>query len=99
VKLVEDLQTFAGRSLLVEISPGGAVSSGVQKLADRLAELGGDVAVEPVADPLHAPLGEYYYRDAGLLRIDTRLELDQRVADTISAWALGAGAAAASQVA
>jgi hypothetical protein len=100
VKLAEDLKAFRGRSLLVEISPGGAVSSGVQKLADRLAELGGEVAVEPVADPLHAPLGEYYYRDAGLLRIDTRLELDRKVADTISAWALeGAGAAAASRVA
>lgn len=100
VKLVEDLRAFRGRSLLVDISPGGAISTGVQKLADRLGELGGEVAVEPIADPLHAPLGEYYYRDAGLLRIDTRLELDRRIADAVSAWALqGSGAAAASRVA
>ncbi len=100
VKLVEDLRAFAGRSLLVDVSPGGGVSSGVQKLADRLAELGGEVAVEPLADPLYAPIGEYYYRDAGLLRIDTRLELDRKVADVVSAWALqGTEAAAASRVA
>lgn len=100
VKLVEDLRGFRGRSLLVDVSPTGTVSTGVQKLADRLAELGGEVAVEPIADPLHAPLGEYYYRDAGLLRIDTRLELDKRVAHAVSAWALqGSGTTAASQVA
>ena len=100
VKLVDDLPDFRGRALLVDISPTGAVSTGVRKLADRLAELGGDVAVEPITDPLYAPLGEYYYRDAGLLRIDTRLELDKRVAEVVSAWALqGSGATAAPQVA
>jgi hypothetical protein len=98
VKLVEDLRAFAGRALLVDISPGGIVSPGVQKLADRLGELRAEVAVEPISDPLHAPLGEYYYRDAGLLRIDTRLELDKRVADVISTWALRRSATA-SQVA
>ena len=100
VKLVDDLTAFRGRSLLVDISPNGEVSTGVQKLADHLTELGGEATVEPLADPLYAPLGDYYYRDAGLLRIDTRLELDRRVAAAVAAWALqGAGAAAASRVA
>lgn len=100
VKLVEDLQTFRGRSLLVDISPSGEASTGVGKLADRLGELGGEATVEALADPLYAPLGEYYYRDAGLLRIDTRLELDRRIAATVAGWALqGEGAAAESRVA
>jgi hypothetical protein len=100
VKLVDDISAFRGRSLLVDISPSGEVTTGVQKLADRLAEIGGDVTVEPLADPLYAPLGDYYYRDAGLLRIDTRLDLDRAVAAAVTAWALqGAGATAASRVA
>jgi hypothetical protein len=100
VKLVDDLRAFGGRSLLVDISPSGEVSTGAQRLADRLGELGGDVTVEPIADPLHAPLGDYYYRDAGLLRIDTRLDLDRRLAAAVAGWALeGAGATAASRVA
>ena len=86
VKLVEELR-FRGRALLVDISPGGGVSPGVHKLADRIGELGGEATVEPVQDPLYAPLGEYYYRDAGLLRVDTRLELDRRLADLVTAWA------------
>lgn len=100
VKLVDDVQSFRGRSLLVEVSTTGEVSTGVDKLADHLRRVGGDVTVEALADPLHAPLGEYHYRDAGLLRIDTRLELDRRIAAAVAAWALhGAEAAAASRVA
>ena len=41
-------------------------------------------------DPLPAPFGEYYYRNAGPIRIDTRLELDQRLSQATTAWALGA---------
>ncbi|MGH3072859.1 MAG: hypothetical protein ACRDNB_11420 [Gaiellaceae bacterium] len=100
VKLVEDMRAFRGRSLLVDVSPGGVVSTSVAKLAERLAELGGETTMETIADPLYAPLGEYYYRDAGLLRIDTRLELDQKVAHKVSAWALqGAEAPSATPVA
>lgn len=100
VKLVDDVQSFRGRSLLVDVSTTGEVSTGVDKLADHLRRVGGDVTVEALADPLHAPLGEYHYRDAGLLRIDTRLELDRRIAAAVTAWALHrAEAAAASRVA
>jgi hypothetical protein len=100
VKLVDDVRSFRGRSLLVDVSPGGEASTGTEKLAGHLRELGGDVAVAALADPLHAPLGEYYYRDAGLLRIDTRLELDRRIAAAVAGWALrGSTAAATSRVA
>jgi hypothetical protein len=88
VNLAQDLQTFSGRSLLIAISPTGKVPTGLGKLHARLVELGGDATLETVADPLYAPLGEYYYRDAGLLRVDTRLALDQKLGETIAAWAL-----------
>src|SRR5688572_15282250 len=95
VDLTGELRTFAGSSLLLGISPSGETPPGLGKLRDRLAELGGDVTVAGIADPLYAPLGEYYYRDAGLLRLDTRLELDGRVADAVADWALDLAAASA----
>jgi hypothetical protein len=88
VDLLADLRSFAGRSVVLGISPGGEPSPGLGKLRDRLVELGGDVTLDAIADPLYAPLGEYHYRDAGLLRIDTRLDLDRTVADRLAAWAL-----------
>lgn len=95
VDLTSELQSFAGRSLVVGVSPSGEPSPGVRTLRDRLTELGGDVTAIGIADPLYAPLGEYYYREAGLLRHDTRLELDGKVAATIAGWALDRAAAAA----
>ena len=95
VDLTGELRTFAGSSLLVGISPSGETPPGLGRLRDRLVELGGEVTVAGIADPLYAPLGEYYYREAGLLRLDTRLELDGRVADTVAGWALDRAAASA----
>ena len=94
VNLLEDLQSFRGRSLLVGISPTGAIAPGLRKLAARLEELGGDVTLESVQDPLEAPLGDYYYRNVGPVRVDTRLGLDQTLAALTVSWALAAPAAA-----
>jgi hypothetical protein len=93
VDLVGGLQTFCGRSLLVGVSPTGAVSPGLRKLHERLTELGGRTTLECLSDPLEAPLGDYHYRNVGPLRIDTRLELDQALAELTVTWALGAPAA------
>lgn len=89
LSLVDDLRSFAGRSLLVSITPTGAVPPGLRKLAERLESLGGTVTVEPLQDPLPAPFGEYYFRNAGPVRIDTRLELDRRIAALTARWAGG----------
>jgi hypothetical protein len=88
VNLVDDLRSFSGRSLLVGISPTGSPGAGLEKVRARLGELGGDVSFEGIAYALDAPLGEYYYRDVGLLRIDTRLALDEQVAERVAAWAI-----------
>jgi hypothetical protein len=89
VSLEGSLTSFAGRSLVVGFSPTGAPSPRLQKLFDRLAELGGDAQLDVVAVDLAAPFGEYYYRNAGPVRIDTRLELDDRVASAVADWASG----------
>ncbi len=87
IDLERDLVGFRGRSLLVALSPSGAASPGLRKLAAKLEALEGSVTVEPLEDPLPAPFGEYYYRNAGPVRIDTRLELDQRIAALVTSWA------------
>jgi len=92
VNLLEDIQSFRGRSLLVGISPTGAIATGLRKLEARLEELGGDVTVESVQDPLEAPLGDYYYRNVGAVRVDTRLALDQALAALVVGWAIAAPA-------
>lgn len=90
IDLARDLRTFHGRSLLVGISPSGSVPPGLEKLRAQLEALGGAVTLEALEDPLSAPFGEYYFRNAGPVRIDTRLELDQRLTDVTAAWAVRA---------
>ena len=93
VDLARDLAAFSGRSMLVGISPSGSVPTGLEKLRAHLETLGGDVTLEVLEDPLPAPFGEYPFRNAGPIRIDTRLELDQRLARVTTDWALGSLAA------
>ena len=90
IDLLEDVRTFSGRSLLVGISPSGTASPGLAKLRAHLDQLGGTVALEVLTDPLPAPFGEYFYRNAGPIRVDTRLELDERITAATVAWAVGA---------
>ena len=87
IDLARDIDAFGGSSLLVGISPTGTVQPGLRKLATRLEALEGRVTVETFEEPLPAPFGEYYYRNAGPVRIDTRLELDQRIAALVASWA------------
>jgi hypothetical protein len=87
VDLARDMRAFSGRSLLIGISPSGSVPTGLDKLRAHLEALGGNVTLEMLEDPLPAPFGEYPFRNAGPIRIDTRLELDQRLARVTTDWA------------
>jgi hypothetical protein len=87
VDLARDLRVFSGRSLLIGVSPSGSVSTGLDELRAHLEAKGGDVTIEVLEDPLPAPFGEYPFRNAGPMRIDTRLELDQRLARVTTDWA------------
>ena len=88
IDLVQSMRTFPGNSLLVGISPSGTASPAIRTLHAHLETLGGDVTLELLEDPLPAPFGEYYYRNAGPIRLDTRLELDKRITGVTTAWAL-----------
>jgi hypothetical protein len=89
VDLSRDMREFSGRSLLIGISPSGAVPTELEELHDHLESQGGDVTLEILDDPLPVPFGEYPFRNAGPIRIDTRLELDQRLARVTTSWAVG----------
>ena len=82
------MRAFSGRSLLVGISPSGSVSTELDRLRAHLEELGGDVTLEVFEDPLPAPFGEYPFLTPAR-PIDTRLELDRRLAGVVTKWACG----------
>jgi hypothetical protein len=88
VNVLAELESFGGRSLLVGISPSGSVPPALHRLRDHLDSLGGEVTLEVIEHSLPTPFGDYYYRNVGLVRIDTRLELDQAIAGMMTAWAL-----------
>lgn len=88
VSLTADVRRYQGRSLLVGVSSSGAVSPSLQRLSDHLTALGGESRLEVVQDELVTPFGEHYYRNVGVVRIDTRLELDRKLAQLTTAWAV-----------
>lgn len=89
VDLLSEVGAFDGRALLVGVSPGGRVPGPLRRLRERLEGLGSDVTLELVEQELETPFGDYYYRNVGMVRIDTRLEVDRAIADATAAWALG----------
>lgn len=92
VSLEDAVSSFTGRSLVLGLSPTGTPSPRLQKLFDRFVQLGGDARLEAISVELVAPFGEYYYRNAGSVRIDTRLALDEQLAAHLAAWAAGSPA-------
>lgn len=94
VEGLAELDAFAGRALVVGVSPGGRVPAPLRRLRERLEAQGCDVTLELVDHELETPFGDYYYRNVGLVRIDTRLEVDRAIAGATAAWALEAQPAA-----
>lgn len=89
VNLLEDIKSLRGRSLLIGITPSGNPPPGLRKLADHLEALQGTPTVEVLREDLPVPFGEFYFADIGPVRADTRLDLDQRLADRVVRWAAG----------
>ena len=58
-----------------------------------MTALGGEPRLEVLEDSLTTPFGEHYYRNVGVVRIDTRLELDRKLANLTAAWAVEANLA------
>jgi hypothetical protein len=87
VDLTANIHDFRGLALLVGVSPDGEPGASLARLARHLESLGATVVVEVIEDPLLVPFGEHYYRNIGIARIDTRLELDQKIAAATAHWA------------
>jgi hypothetical protein len=90
-----DLETateFAGKLLVVGVSPTAEPSPSLQRLHESCAARGVDSTLRILQDPLVVPFGESYLRDVGTVRRDTRLELDRAIAGTIVDWATSNGA-------
>jgi hypothetical protein len=87
VDLSRDVKRYCGRSLLVGLSADGSASASLRRLAEHFTALGGDVRLEIVEESLEMPFGEHYYRNVDVRRIDTRLELDRKLAEITTVWA------------
>ena len=87
VDLTADVRGFQGQALLVSVSPTGTPGAGLERFAGHLQSLGAAVDVEGLQDPLLVPFGEHYYRNVGIVRIDARLDLDQKIATATERWA------------
>jgi hypothetical protein len=85
VDLAREVDDFAGLALVVSISADGEPSTAHRGLVERLSRHG-DATLTAIADPLVVPFGEHYYRDEGLMRVDTRLDLDRRVVQATAEW-------------
>jgi hypothetical protein len=83
---LEDITGFRGRSLLVAVSSSGEPSSLLRRFHDRCLQREVKSTLEVVRDPLVVPFGESYLRDVGLVRRDTRLELDRKLAEAVTEW-------------
>ena len=86
VDLISDIKTFGGTALLTGISASGQPSAGIEQLSERLRQLGGNPTLVNLSAELPMPFGEYYYRDVGLIRADTRVELDREIARATVDW-------------
>jgi hypothetical protein len=87
VDLARDMRSFRGNSLLIDISTSGRPNPALQRLADHLDSLGGRTTLDLVVEQLKVPFGEHYYSAAGGERLDTRADLDARLAELAGAWA------------
>jgi hypothetical protein len=86
VDLVEDVKRVHGASLLVGVSRSGEPSASLVKLRDHLAALGGRIELRGIQDPLVVAFGENYLRNVSYVRLDTRIELDRKLADAFVTW-------------
>lgn len=93
IDLAEGVRGFAGDALVAVVSRSGQASRGAQSLVDGLRASGANPTLAALQDELETPFGEYYYRDAGTGRADTRLRVDQELTRITTDWATAAAGA------
>jgi pimeloyl-ACP methyl ester carboxylesterase len=99
VDLEQALARFSGSALIVAVSRTAKIPSHLSGLSDTITAGGGTVSLEVVTDPFASQFGQFRWRtvDGGTSKRDTQLELNEKVAQVTSAWAVAQRARAAAE--
>ena len=94
--LLRDLERFAGRALLLQLSRGAEVQPVLARLARRLEELGATAQLDVVTDQAASRFGYEHFHPIGKSALgDSLAQANATVAAKVAEWArLGAPAAA-----
>jgi pimeloyl-ACP methyl ester carboxylesterase len=85
--LVEELQDMRGKALVLNVSTSDGLSPDLERLRDRLAELGATVSTETVVDSGAHRLGLYRWRSVSRhLKVDAQKALSEGVIEKTVAW-------------
>ena len=87
IDLVKDITTFRGDVLVLAPSTTGEPGRRMADLGAHLEGIGARTTLVGIEDELLVPFGEWYFRDVGLERLDSRLELDQKLSEATTEWA------------
>lgn len=87
IDLVKDITTFRGDVLVLAPSTTGEPGRRMVDLGAHLEGIGARTTLVGIEDELLVPFGEWYFRDVGLERLDSRLELDQKLSEATTEWA------------
>lgn len=84
--LLQQLSSFDGSSLIVQISANPKVSTDLGRLDERLRKLGGECSLEIVTHARARVFGGARFRIDGDHKVDTQADLLQDLADQTVAW-------------
>jgi hypothetical protein len=89
VRLMDDLRSFHGSSLLVGITPTGEPRAELTQLQTRFQELGGDCTLTTLQD--RGGFGRFRYSDGdeNTAKIDTQWDLTKRITAETLRWCAG----------
>jgi hypothetical protein len=86
IDLIKDITTFRGDVLVLAPSTTGEPGRRMAELGAHLEAIGARTTLVGIEDELLVPFGEWYFRDVGLARLDSRLELDRKLSETTTEW-------------
>jgi hypothetical protein len=87
IDLMKDITTFNGDVLVLAPSTTGEPGRRMTELGAHFERIGARTTLVGIEDELLVPFGEWYFRDEGLARLDSRLELDRKLSEATTEWA------------
>jgi pimeloyl-ACP methyl ester carboxylesterase len=91
IDLEASLEGFRGTVLLIAVSRSERPSGSMEKLFRRLDEGGAACSIEVMQDRIAPQFGQFHFVavNGGRGKVDVQLDLEQKIADRISAWSAG----------